>query len=295
MSTQALATIFSLATMVLWGIENAISKKYSEKIESSSLMLYRGGFTIPITLISLYVYRSTANFNLQYILIGFVISALSYFGYYLLLEGYKRGSVGVISPISSARILIAVLIGYTFLGDDASLMEIISIFIIFTGVFLSSIDFKSFKTSALFKKESGVSFALLSALVWGISFPLFSIPSSVLGAFLFASVLEVTTPSISILKQGLKGKLRVSKEEFKDNIRGIAAIGIFGGLGSVFVNLGYSTKEVAIVSSVSGSVPLVALLYSKVFYKEKLTTLQQISAALIIFGVVGLSFLSNRE
>jgi len=291
MDTQLPAIFYSLVTLFSWGFENALSKKYSRRLSPSKLVIYRNIVTVFITMSALLVFWKQTNFVFPYILLGFFIAIIAYIGYYFFLKGLETGNLAIVSPISSSRILIATLVGLTFLKDTIKPIQIFFIVIVFFGVALSSFNFRSIRDSGFFDKKSGIPFALLNALIWGIVVPFYSLPSAVLGAFLFSAILETTGLVSSLIQTNSTNKaIILTKTEFKDNGLGLFIIGLSGGLGSIFLNLGYSTGHIGIVSAISSAVPLVAVTYGKFIYKEKLTTAQYSAIALMITGIICLTY-----
>jgi drug/metabolite transporter (DMT)-like permease len=283
-----------LISLIGWGLGNSLAKKYSKSLSPSKLVVYRNLTTVCITALALSLFWSKTVFNLHYIFLGFGLAVLGYIGQFFFLKGLETGNLGLVSPISSSRIVISAIIGTTFLKDHLSGLQWFFILIIFLGVALSSIDPKNLTKSELFTLKSGVPFALLNAIIWGVVYPLYSIPSAILGAFLFSFILELTGLLLSLIQTRLNHRsIRLTKTELKENFAGLFMIGLTGGLGSVFVNLGYSTGHIGIVSAVSSAVPLIAVTYGKFIYKEQLNKRQVFAVALIIAGIVLLAYFRN--
>lgn len=294
MNLEIRAIIFSLVTLLGWGLETAVSKKYARFISSSKILVYRDFLTALIVFIFLTFFIKSAKFDLGYVLFGIFISFLGYMGYYFLLKALKTGNLGIVSPISSSRMLVAAIMGTFFLNDFLSFKQIVFVFIIFIGVILSSVNFSNISKSEIFSLKSGVPFAILNAMLWGVAFPLYSIPSAILGAFLFSFILEGTGFVSSIVHTKLlKINILLTKEEVKKGLPGLLMMGLLGGIASVCVNLGYATGKVVIVSSISSAVPLITILCSRFVYKEKLRNIQYVAVVLMIVGIVSLAYFKS--
>src|SRR5690606_36203010 len=138
-------------------------------------------------------------------------------------------------------------------------------------------------------KVSGVPYALLSAIFWGIAFAFFGIRSVVLGAFLFSLIVETTVFVLSIMQVlAQKHSIFLSKEEFKDNFLGIFLIAVLAASASIGMNLGYATGHVSIVTAISSAAPVASIVYSRIFLKEKLSLKQYIAVVLIILGIISI-------
>jgi len=157
-------------------------------------------------------------------------------------------------------------------------LQWVYILVIFVGAVLCSVEVPALAKRAWFRLGGGVSYALLNAVIWGVVYPFYSVPSVLLGAFLFSFILELVGLILSLLQtKWTHTSMTITVEELRKNIAGVIVVGIAGGLGSVFANLGYATGHVAIVSSVTGAVPLIAVLYGRYVYKEQLSKIQLVA------------------
>jgi len=293
-NSQTQALLYSFIALIGWGLGNSIAKKYSHSLGPSRLAVYRNMTTVCITALAVALFWSKTMFDARYIMLGFGLSVLGYTGYFCFLKGLETGNLGLVAPISSSRIVISALVGITFLNDHLSGLQWLFIVIIFLGVALSSVDLKNLKNSAVFTLKSGIPFALLNAVIWGVVYPFYSLPSAILGAFLFSFILELTGLVMSLVQTGLNHKtIRLTRNELKGNIFGLLMVGLAGGMGSVFVNLGYATGHIGIVSAVSSALPLIAVAYGKWVYKEQLNRRQVLAVALMITGIVLLACFRN--
>ncbi|OGG03705.1 hypothetical protein A2W14_04005 [Candidatus Gottesmanbacteria bacterium RBG_16_37_8] len=290
MNLQMKAIVFSLISMIGFGLETAIVKKYSEILGPIRMIFYRNLVIVLITFIALLFFIKSINFDINYILLGFIISAASYGGIFFFMKALSKGKVGIVSPIVGTRGLIASFIGLVIFREVITTGQLFSILIAFTGIILSTINFSDFKKSNIFSFKSGVPFAILAAIFWGMTFPLFSIPSGILGAFLFSFILELTVLFMATM-QTIIIKIPIDiKKDFSRYSFAIITIGSLGSLGSIFMNLGYATGQISIVSTILSCVPLVAVIYGRLVYRELMSTKQYLAAALMIAGIAGLSY-----
>lgn len=294
MNSELLAIIFSTCSLVGFGLENTISKKCAEKIELLKILVSRYLITSFLSFISIFIFFNKFTFSIKYILIGGLISIFGYAGYYFLIKGFKNGSLSIISTISSTRIFISVIVCHLIFKHIIGNTQIFLILMIFFGVLLATINIKDIKNSLVLNIKSGIPFALLNALIWGIIFPLYSIPSGVLGAFLFSFILELTGLSITIIRSiNKKSSVFPSKKELKAEYLLLLLLGITGGLGCIFANLGYATQHIEIVSAIGIAVPVITVPLGRILYKEKVSILQLISIIIITFSIISLAYFSH--
>ncbi len=66
-----------------------------------------------------------------------------------------------------------------------------------------------------------------------------------------------------------------------------------GALVTLFFNMGIEKTNVSIVSPIASGAPLIATLYAKLVFKEKLSKLQYLAIIMITLGVILVSYLSK--
>lgn len=165
--------------------------------------------------------------------------------------------------------------------------------IVFTGVALASVNFRAFYKSDMFSIQSGVPYALLCAVVWGIAFPLYKFPSDHLGALFYGLVLEIAVLAFTSLQLFVMPKFEAVHAFKKVGLKlsfhsvvftVVAAISI--ALGTVFLNLAYQSGEVSIVAAICGSSSVVSLFVGWIVYRERLSFLQYSGAVLVTLGIL---------
>lgn len=287
------AILISLIPAFGWGIANALQKPIVREIGTTNFIIYRGIILSIIIGLLLIINLSTQVFDLKYLLFGLVITVISYFGLYFLNKGLEKGDVGVVIPISSTRIIISTCVAYLFLNDKVNNYQIAAIFLVFAGIVSASINFKELKNSDILKLSSGIPQAFLAAIFWGVGLPLFSIPTNVLGVYLFTFIVELVNLIIAFGNKVYQEKsFKLIKITKRSTLINILITGILGTLASLFVMVGYSTGKVSIVTTISSSSPLISVLFGVLFLKEKLKTQQYIAGVMIISGVIGIGYFS---
>jgi drug/metabolite transporter (DMT)-like permease len=71
----------------------------------------------------------------------------------------------------------------------------------------------------------------------------------------------------------------------RKNFGYVALAGVGAGIGTTFVNLGYATGDIGIVSAIAGAQALIAMIFAHYFYQERLTRLQYGGAGLVLLGI----------
>jgi drug/metabolite transporter (DMT)-like permease len=290
MTLQLTAILSALVTLFCFGLSNGMQKRHVLSLGSIRMIAYRAAIIVVCLIAVNIAFWERINWRWEYILFGATVAAVSYFGLYFVSRGMEYGKVGVIVPISSARVLVASLVGLFFLNERLSGLQWFMLLLTVGGVVLSSINISDFKDSKIFSWQSGIPYALLAALFWGCTFALFGIPSAMIGALFFSLILEAVVGIVAVIQGKLQGqKIAITRKEFQENWKGMLIIGLIGAIGSVFLNVGYATGQVSIVTAVSSASPLIATLYGRIVYGEQLSRQQYLAVILIVFGIIGLS------
>ena len=281
----SLGIIFGLIAMFGYGLSNAIVQVPVREIGSRKALFYRNiGISI-LFLPMLFIF--SVKLSPLYILIAFAIALLGYIPAITFMRALKAGKVGIISPISNSSVIFTILLAVIFFKEKLMLTQLLSIILIIAGIILVSIDFRDLKNSHLFMISSGVPLALITCFLWGIVYFLFKIPVDVLGAVLTSFIIEFGI----MIYSGIH--LKISKINFslpKKLFPYLLFVAIGGAAGTLFFSLGIEIADVSIVSTLTFANPLVAVLYGKFVYKEKLKLQQYAAILLILAGIVLISY-----
>ena len=280
---------FGLLSMVGYGLSNALSQPLTQKIGSSKTLFLRNLVIVPILLAVFLLFPLPPNYALTFVAIAFAIGILGFVPTLAFYKAIKIGKVGIIAPVASSSVIFTVLLSLLFFGEPLSILQASSIALIIAGVLLISVNPKDWKNLLRGGMPSGVLFALVASVLWGVVFFLLKIPVNVIGPILTSLLLEFGVLAAS------GACLVLGKSGFKLPDRGafilVFAVAATGAAGTLFFSLGVQISAVSIVAALSMSSPLVATLYSRFFYKEKLARLQWLAVALIVGGIVLLELL----
>ncbi len=285
----SLGIVFGLLAMLGYGLSNAFSQIPAKKIGPKRTIFFRGVFISAILLPVLLFYLPTTNFSFAYIPVAFAVSFIGYLPLITFYKALEKGKVGIVAPIANSSVIFTILLSVIFFGEALTAGRLIAIAMILAGIVLISVNPRDIRKSQLFKMSSGIPFALVTCVLWGMVFFLFKIPVSVLGPILTSFIIEF---GITVYN-GIE--LRLTKKTFALPDHGIVKyiflVALFGAAGTLFYNMGIATSDVSLVAALTFSNPFVASLYGRFAYKEKLTMLQWAAILLIIAGIVAVSYL----
>lgn len=287
----SIAIFFGFIAMLGFGLGNALAKIPIQKIGSEKTIFYRNVIVSILLFITLLLFGQAAVFSTKYILIALLIAALGYIPLLFFYKALNFGKVGVISPVANSSTIFTIILSIIFFHEKISLGQGFSIAIILLGIVLISLDIKDLKNSQIFKVSSGVPYALITSVLWGLVFFLWKIPVNVLGPILTSFIIEFGTMLCSVVYVIYK-KHNFQRPDIRI-FKYILFMSLGGALGSLFYNMGIKKADVSIVAAITFANPLVATLYGKFVFKEKLSKLQYLAILFIVLGVVLVSYLSK--
>lgn len=134
--------VFSILTVVFWGLSETIFKKASKGDEHSvvHLLAYNGIFFGISGIIYMLIVYKGFNFDFMNVLKYLPIAAiyiLSMFSYY---QAMKRVKISLISPIVNSSCVITVLLSVFILGQYPNTVQLIAIILIIGSIIMLSIN-----------------------------------------------------------------------------------------------------------------------------------------------------------
>lgn len=208
-------------------------------------------------------------------------------------RGLEAGPVSIVSPLGSMYPLITTLIAVTVFGASLAAGQAVGIVMILAGVLLASglTDWRKSKRTSL---RVGPRFALIAAVLWGISFSLQAQAVHKLGwqiATLFSYY--ALTLTYVIITPIVKGDEEISVRTIRASLTNKYIIGatILGSVGLLALNIGISedTSSGALVAALSATYPIITVILALTHFKEHVKFVSLAGAALGVAGVVVLS------
>lgn len=279
--------IFGLISMVGFGLSTSLSPIPAKRLGVRNAVFFRGIFMCLIFILLLPFFLSGTTFSSKYILIAFAISVLAFIPLSTFLKALSLGKLGIITPIANSSIIFTVLFSILFFNESLNSIQLGSILLILLGIILVSVDLRDMKNSKILSLSSGIPYALITCVLWGLMFSLYKIPVMAIGPILTALVVEIgifLISSFQILKAGKKIDI-----PDRSTLTYLILLSIFTAIGGAFFNFGVMVAEVSIVAALAMANPLVATLYGRFIYKESISVQQYLAISFILAGIVALS------
>lgn len=283
---MALAVFYGVIAMFAGGVANALLKGVSEGVGAVPTVILRAVVSVITIVVAIIILQPPLSFNLGSFVIAILISILGYFPYLFFVKALRMEKVGVVAPIASSWIVVASVIGFIFFNEPLSTEKLFILVAVIVGVVLTSVDFKAWGGGHAVFSKNAIIFAVAAALLWGIVFPLFQLPSAAFGALVFGLIIETVVLLCGVTHLVVTKSRMPVFSTVKPHLRAIFGAGILTAVYTPVVSLGYLTGNVSLVSALSGSSIVVAVFVAAILYKERLTVLQYAGAGLILLGTI---------
>jgi len=267
--------IYALLSALFFGSSDAFWKPVIAKYSYNSIVLSRTVFSSLFLLVFVLL---SENLNLatfpDYLLVLF-LGTISAFAFMYLIKAFELAATSIVITLNSVTLIVSQITAFLFFDELVNWKNysLVFVFIMLAVLLLNNLKFKL---------NTGIKYALISSVLFGIAYPLLSIPVHTIGNYQTAALQELTLLFwivVYVYKRPHveKTKLLVNKEVL------VLAILSAGGLSLLFY--AYSFMEVYKVHLISSFYPIPALLIAFFIYKEKISIYQ-------FFGII-LSILST--
>lgn len=284
------AIIFSLISYFSWGSGVFTEAIVARRMNAPSLVfwgavitLILGAFLIPFQM------QYLQGYTLGLLLFNLALGVGALFsGTLVYYEALRVGNRVLVGTIASSFPFVTVLASFLLLGERISSTQFWAMSVIFIGLFLSILNFKTIGKIAHWDK--GVMLATATMVSWGLYFALLKILIDKVGwfwpnyiAFAFFPVLILymrmrKIPFEPLTKKGVAGFLLLAT--------------ILVRLAEFAYSLGISHGQVAIVAPIAGSNPTLFVLLAFLIFKDPITRQQIAGIITTLIGIVLLSIFS---
>ncbi len=280
------AIFFGLLSMFGFGFSNAFSKPLAKKYGPANVIFLRGIVICLILLVPALFHLGKLAGNLDYVIFAVLLGVAGYLPVLAFTHGIKISRLGVVAPIASTAPLFAVVMAQIFLNSPINTAQWLAILlIIFANIYIS-FDIRNWRDSNALKTSSGIPYALVAAVGWGLWSFLIFYPTRSLGPYLAAFLAELGV-TIAAGFHVLHKSRHVNLAPVLD--RSLVANAALVCLGSLALTVGVSKASVAIVVTLSNSPAIISTLIGTYRFHEHLNLKEKIAGSLIIIGVVVLS------
>lgn len=282
--------VFALISYVGWAVGDIFAAfagrklgGYSTALWTAILYLLIFSFYIPFSLSEL------AELTPAILVLILVLGAIGFIGVIAFYESFKISNVSLVGTISSSYAIITVLLSIIFLKETINVTQAVSVFIVFLGLILSTLNFKEVILGK-FNIDKGILLAIVSAFCFGIYFAFLKIPVREVGWFWPSYIARFMFPLVLLI--AVIRNVKFKNLNFKGGLRALLATVIFYALAEFSFNIGISKELVAIVAPIAGSYPTLFVILAFIVFKDRITKQQIIGIITTLVGIVLLSISS---
>lgn len=275
--------IYQLISMLSFGTSNVLWKNPQKRLPVFKIILLRTIVSVILfgIMALLFFERKGSVFDWT---IGFVISFTSFFGLVFYNLSLKKSKVSHSVTITSISAIFGVLVSVFFYDEQLHVKLVISLLFVTSGLFFLE------SKKPLIQWSKGTVYAVLAAFFWGTTFALFKIPVEKIGSYNFSFVLEISVLlGATILFLSTK-KNKTTHLPTISTYLTVGVIGVLGFLGVLFYNMAIVKVPVSILSVMGAFTPVISIVISHIFLKEKFTKGQYIGMTATLIGVILLAF-----
>ena len=285
--------LMSLICMIMYGIFDYLIAGPARSIKTLHLIFIFSWINTVILWVLFFVswVSLELSWNIIYPILGGITGHLWVYFYS---KSVTTGKIWISSSIANAYPIITVLVWYIFLKEYFTFIQWIFFVLVLIGIIFSSFHFKELRSFSFEKNKKSLSYAFWAMIMWAsfgfffdYSMNFFSpIASGVLvelSVFLLVGSFLLTTQKLKLQEFSY-----VSKKIFQQ----ILVLSIVWNIGFIMLGYAFSIGSLALVSAIAACSPAITTLLARVYWKEKLETVQYLAISLLVFWIAGLSYVS---
>lgn len=226
----------------------------------------------------------TLIFDSEDMVEGFLGGACNLAGTLLLLEGYKRGKIGVVTGIAASCVLIPIAYSFT-IGEVISPLMAVGVAVLFLGMatfYIGSTRGSSEKTESI--SRDAMFFAFGAALFWGLAIVILDVGTlvSLTGTLTVSQVPQVAFTLVMVLIGARRTPVGFSARM----VAVLAGAGFALALGNMTYFAAANEGDIGVVSVLGAMSPLVTALLAVIFLRERLARLEVTAFGIVLVGTV---------
>lgn len=285
-----LGIVFALIAFLGWGVGDIFGTLATRRLGSLSTSAWSmaAGVLISVLFIPL-IHSTIQNLTLSILAINILLGLIFLLGMICFNEGLRVGNPSLVGTIAASFAAVSVVLSVIFLKEKISTNQMFSIALIFLGLILSSLHTasKESKNTCL----TGVIFALITTITWGIYYAFIKIPVESIGWFWPQLITLSLFPVVFYFMSVRRKKVQIPS--LKHNALFLVLInGFLVGGGEFAYNFAISNGYTAVVAPIAGSYPVLFVILASFIFKEKTTLRQNFGILTTLLGIVFLSILS---
>ena len=225
------------------------------------------------------------------LIILFLTSFVILFAALLDFEALKRGKLCIVEPIYSLEIPVTAFLAYFILKETINFYQIILIMFLVLGLFLLSL--KSYHLKAKVWFEKGVLFVLFGTLFMGITNFLVGVSARETSSLMINWFMGVFLTIVCLIYLIYKGRIKKFDKNIWKQKKLILSMSFLDNAAWIAFAFALTLDSMAIVTALSESYIIIAVLIGIFLNKEKIKFHQKFGLVLAIISAILLAIISG--
>lgn len=285
------AIIFAVVSLFGWGVGDVFTTLAARKIGSYNSSFY--GYLFGSILASFYIpfaLESLSHFSPSMMILTIFLSGSNILAFFAYNEGLKTGNSSLVGTITGTFTSLVVIFSLLFLGEKLSVLQSVSIVVIFAGLFLSSINFSDLRNKKSIINR-GTLLALFAMFGWAIYFTFIKIPISEAG-FFWPTYLTSIIGTLFFIIFGLR-RIKMPAKKYKNGFIAVFMSGLLLTIGTFSYNFAITKGLSSIVAPIAGAYPALFALLAFIVFKDPITRQQKSGMITTLVGIILLAYFSR--
>lgn len=278
--------IFGIVAMIGWGTTDFFIAKAVRKTSVFKTFVWSQTIGVILFFLIFLAFFKFPLLSLTPIGIILILGFLVVFSYLVYFKGLQVGKVSIISPVAACWAVVTVILSLIFLNEMLTALQAVGVSLAILGAVLTSFKLHDLMKLKLRNLATGVEYAIITLLAWGMLFAFIDVLVTELSWFLPVFFIK-TVAVFYILTFSSVTKRSIS---FPKNVAlFIILIGVFDFVGFLSYGIGLAYEYATIVAPIASTSPLVTIILARIFFKESLEMNQKIGIVSALIGLVLLS------
>ena len=281
--------ILAIVVAILWSIGEIEYSKVSKKEDSSNVYFYQYFLrtVVYLSVALIFNFSIFGTFKINDFLVFLPIILCDLFGTYILNKSVKNGELSTVSPIMAAYPVVDILLGMFILGEKATVVELILLFIISLSIIVLATDTE--KTKYAPHPKLGILFAVVYMFL--VAFSTFFEKNayvnnlSVYDLYYYKGMVYFLTSLIFLIV------ILIKKVKFKKIDFSIVKGSMITPIGNVINSVALTYGSIMVVTPISSIYSVITSIVSRNVLKEKVTLKEGICISLILVSTLTLLML----
>ncbi len=281
--------ILAIVVAILWSIGEIEYSKVSKKEDSSNVYFYQYFLrtVVYLSVALIFNFSIFGTFKINDFLVFLPIILCDLFGTYILNKSVKNGELSTVSPIMAAYPVVDILLGMFILGEKATVVELILLFIISLSIIVLATDTE--KTKYAPHPKLGILFAVVYMFL--VAFSTFFEKNayvnnlSVYDLYYYKGIVYFLTSLIFLIV------ILIKKVKFKKIDFSILKGSMITPIGNVINSVALTYGSIMVVTPISSIYSVITSIVSRNVLKEKVTLKEGICISLILVSTLTLLML----